>query len=62
MYAFIDRAARAGREEAKTTRGGGTGKRGEGIRNHLGGMKNVAESRGGAYGEGEAGVTVVRLK
>ena len=60
--AFIDRAVLAGLEEVKIIHGVGTGKLREGIRNHLRGMKNVAEFRGGAYGEGEAGVTVVRLK
>lgn len=60
--AFIDQAVLGGLEEVKIIHGIGTGKLKEGIRNHLRGMKNVAEFRGGVYGEGEAGVTIVRLK
>lgn len=60
--AFIDRAVLAGLEEVKIIHGMGTGKLKEGIRNHLRTMKNVAEFRSGAYGEGAAGVTVVKLK
>lgn len=60
--AFIDRAVLAGLEEVKIIHGVGTGKLREGIRNHLRGMKNVAEFRSGVYGEGEAGVTIVKLK
>ena len=60
--AFIDRAVLAGLEEVKIIHGIGTGKLREGIRNHLRGMRNVAEFREGAYGEGGAGVTVVKLK
>lgn len=41
--AFIDRAVLAGLEEVKIIHGVGTGKLREGIRNHLRGMKNVAE-------------------
>ena len=48
--------------EVKIIHGMGTGKLKEGIRNHLRGMKNVAEFRSGVYGEGEAGVTIVKLK
>ncbi len=60
--AFIDRAVLAGLEEVKIIHGTGTGKLKEGIRNHLRGMKNVAEFRQGIYGEGDAGVTIVKLK
>ena len=60
--AFIDQAVLAGLEEVKIIHGMGTGKLKEGIRNHLRGMKNVAEFRQGVYGEGDAGVTIVKLK
>lgn len=60
--AFIDQAVLAGLDEVKIIHGMGTGKLKEGIRNHLRGMKNVAEFRSGVYGEGEAGVTIVKLK
>ena len=60
--AFIDRAVLSGLEEVKIVHGLGTGKLRDGIRNHLRGHKNVAEFRAGKYGEGEAGVTVVKLK
>lgn len=60
--AFIDQAVLGGLEEVKIIHGMGTGKLKEGIRNHLRGMKNVAEFRSGVYGEGEAGVTIVKLK
>ena len=59
--AFIDQAVLAGLDEVKIIHGMGTGKLKEGIRNHLRGMKNVAEFRSGVYGEGEAGVTIVKL-
>lgn len=60
--AFIDRAVLAGLEEVKIVHGVGTGKLRDGIREHLRKHKNVAEFRSGKYGEGEAGVTVVKLK
>lgn len=60
--AFIDQAVLGGLEEVKIIHGMGTGKLKEGIRNHLRGMKNVAEFRQGKYGEGESGVTIVKLK
>ena len=60
--AFIDQAILGGLEEVKIIHGMGTGKLKEGIRNHLREMKNVAEFRSGVYGEGEAGVTIVKLK
>ena len=60
--AFIDRAVLAGLEEVKIIHGIGTGKLKEGIRRHLREMPNVQEFRTGAYGEGEAGVTIVKLR
>ncbi len=60
--AFIDKAVLSGLEEVKIIHGVGTGKLKEGIRNHLRKHKNVAEFRSGVYGEGEAGVTIVKLK
>ena len=59
---FIDQAVLGGVDEVKIIHGIGTGKLKEGIRNHLRGMKNVLEFRSGVYGEGEAGVTIVKLK
>lgn len=59
---FIDQAVLGGLDEVKIIHGIGTGKLKEGIRNHLRGMKNVLEFRSGVYGEGEAGVTIVKLK
>lgn len=60
--AFIDRAVLSGLEEVKLVHGIGTGKLREGLREHLRKHKNVAEFRSGKYGEGEAGVTIVKLK
>lgn len=60
--AFIDKAVLSGLEEVKIIHGVGTGKLKDGIRNHLRKHKNVAEFRSGVYGEGEAGVTIVKLK
>ena len=59
---FIDKAVLAGLEEVKIIHGIGTGKLKEGIRRHLRGMRNVLEFRAGAYGEGAAGVTIVKLR
>ena len=59
---FIDQAVMGGLEEVKIIHGVGTGKLKEGVRNYLRSMKNVKEFRGGAYGEGDAGVTIVKLK
>jgi len=60
--AFIDQAVLSGLEEVKIIHGIGTGKLKEGIRNHLRKHKNVSDFRSGVYGEGEAGVTIVKLK
>ncbi len=60
--AFIDRAVLSGLEEVKIVHGVGTGKLRDGIREHLRKHKNVAEFRSGKYGEGESGVTIVKLK
>lgn len=59
---FVDKAMRAGLEEVKIIHGIGTGRLKEGIRRHLREMSNVQEFRPGAYGEGEAGVTIVKLR
>ncbi len=59
---FIDKAVLAGLEEVKIIHGVGTGKLKEGIRRHLREMRNVQEFRAGAYGEGAAGVTIVKLR
>ncbi len=60
--AFLDRAALAGLEEVRIIHGMGTGRLREGIRRHLRGHPHAASFRGGVYGEGESGVTVVTLK
>ena len=59
---FLDQAVLSGLDEVKIIHGIGTGKLKEGIRNHLRTHKNVAEFRSGRYGEGETGVTIVKLK
>ena len=59
---FLDRAALAGLEEVRIVHGMGTGRLREGIREHLRGHPHVAAFRGGVYGEGEGGVTVVTVK
>lgn len=59
---FIDRAVMSGREEIKIIHGVGTGILLKEIRKYLKDNKNVAEFRSGKYGEGENGVTIVKLK
>ena len=60
--AFIDSAVVANLEEVRIVHGFGTGKLRAGIHEFLRKHKNVAEFRLGKYGEGEAGVTIVKIK
>lgn len=60
--ALIDRAVVAGIKELKIIHGFGTGRLRAGIWNYLKTNRNVSEFRGGRYGEGEMGVTIVTLK
>ena len=59
---FIDKAVMSGINEVKIIHGVGAGILLKEIRKYLKGDKNVAEYRGGIYGEGENGVTIVKLK
>lgn len=59
---FIDRAVLDNLEEIKIIHGVGTGKLKTAIRERLARHKNVESFRSGKYGEGEEGVTIVRLK
>ncbi len=59
---FIDRAVTDNLAEIKIIHGVGTGKLRAAIWAHLKRHKNVAEYRAGKYGEGETGVTFVKLK
>ncbi len=59
---FIDRAVTDNLEEIKVIHGVGTGKLKNAIRQHLLRHKNVESFRAGKYGEGEQGVTFIRLK
>lgn len=59
---FIDEAVVAGLEEVKIIHGVGKGILLKAVREYLKTDKNVAEYRRGRYGEGENGVTVVKLK
>lgn len=59
---FIDQAIVNGLEEIKIIHGVGTGVLLKEIRNYLKTDKNVIEFRRGKYGEGENGVTIIRLK
>lgn len=59
---FIDRAVTDNLEEIKVIHGVGTGKLRKAIAEHLKRHKNVESFRAGKYGEGETGVTFVKLK
>lgn len=59
---FIDQAIINGLEEIKVIHGVGSGILLKEIRNYLKSEKNVLEYRRGKYGEGENGVTIIRLK
>ncbi|MBE5744617.1 MAG: endonuclease MutS2 [Clostridiales bacterium] len=62
VEAFIDAAVIANLEEVRIVHGVGTGKLRAGIHDFLRGHKNVEEFRFGKYGEGETGVTIVKIK
>jgi DNA mismatch repair protein MutS2 len=62
VEAFIDAAVIANLEEVRIVHGMGTGKLRAGIHEFLRTHKNVAEFRLGRYGEGETGVTIVKIK
>ncbi|MDE6667734.1 MAG: endonuclease MutS2 [Clostridia bacterium] len=59
---FIDRAVTDNLEEIKVIHGVGTGKLRNAISEHLKRHKNVESYRLGKYGEGETGVTFIKLK
>ena len=59
---FIDRAVTDNLEEIKVIHGVGTGKLRSAIAEHLKKHKNVESFRSGKYGEGETGVTFIKLK
>ncbi len=60
--AFIDDCIRTGRTEFNIIHGKGTGALRTGVQNYLKTHPRVKSFRIGAYGEGDAGVTVVTLK
>ena len=62
VEAFLDSAVIANLEEVRIVHGVGTGKLRAGIHEMLKTHKNVAEFRYGKYGEGETGVTIVKIK
>ena len=62
VEAFLDSAVIANLEEVRIVHGVGTGKLRAGIHEMLKAHKNVAEFRLGKYGEGETGVTIVKIK
>ena len=62
VEAFLDAAVLANLEEVRIVHGVGTGKLRAGIQDFLRKQKNVAEFRLGKYGEGETGVTIVKIK
>lgn len=62
VEAFIDSAVVANLEEVRIVHGVGTGKLRAGIHDFLRKHRNVAEFRLGKYGEGETGVTIVKIK
>ncbi len=62
VEAFIDAAVVSNLEEVRIVHGVGTGKLRAGIQDFLRKHRNVAEYRYGTYGEGETGVTIVKIK
>ncbi len=62
VEAFIDSAVVSNLEEVRIVHGVGTGKLRAGIHDFLRTHRNVAEYRLGKYGEGETGVTIVKIK
>ena len=62
VEAFIDSAVVANLEEVRIVHGVGTGKLRAGIHEFIRKHRNVAEFRLGKYGEGETGVTIVKIK
>jgi DNA mismatch repair protein MutS2 len=62
VEAFIDAAVLANLEEVRIVHGMGTGKLRAGVHEYLRKCNNVAEFRLGRYGEGETGVTIVKIK
>ena len=62
VEAFIDSAVVANLEEVRIVHGVGTGKLRAGIHEFLRKHRNVAEFRLGKYGEGETGVTIVKIQ
>ena len=62
VEAFIDSAVISNLEEVRIVHGVGTGKLRAGVHDLLRRHKNVAEFRLGKYGEGETGVTIVKIK
>ena len=62
VEAFLDSAVIANLEEVRIVHGMGTGKLRAGIHDYLRTHRNVAEYRLGKYGEGETGVTIVKIK
>ena len=62
IEAFIDAAVLSNLEEVRIVHGMGTGKLRAGIHEYLRKHRSVAEFRLGRYGEGETGVTIVKIK
>ncbi len=62
VEAFLDAAVISNLEEVRIVHGVGTGKLRAGIHELLRTHRNVAEFRLGKYGEGETGVTIVKIK
>ena len=62
VEAFLDAAVLSNLEEVRIIHGMGTGKLRAGIHDFLRTQRNVAEYRLGKYGEGDTGVTIVKIK
>lgn len=62
VEAFIDSAVISNLEEVRVVHGVGTGRLRAGIHDFLRGNKHVESYRLGKYGEGEAGVTIVKIR
>ena len=62
LQAFIDKALLNNLGEISIIHGVGTGKLRNAVQKYLKSISNVAEFRDGIYGEGERGVTIVKLK